>query len=345
MDCDTTPVAYDWRIPYLAQALASGAPDSTGDGERQAIPYTYIYHVPDNLPDGPVPLLIALHGLGGSGPQFAAQSQWMHYADANGFIVAFPTGPRRWDTTEGSFDVGFIRDIVAQIRAERCVDPYRIWAIGHSYGGFMTQRMACDAGDLFAAGAVVSGGDVTFPGLGGPCEAGQTDGAPAGYEPVPLAFWHGTADQVVPYTMGRNSYRKWLDRYQCEGEILDAAAPYGPRESAWQCTRADITQREAAGHTFRMSFHSYQEHRHGYPDGCGGQGAINARDCEPDASTWPTLDFHHREVLEFLTSQARARPAAVQETPVLPSSPSGSDPAAILMWISEYAADRQQAGQ
>ena len=306
--CDRTPVELALRSPHLdgdAEAVLDGARPRS---EPMSIPYTYALHVPADLRDGDVPLLVAMHGLGGSGPQFADQSTWADLADELGFIVAFPTGARRWDTTEGSPDVAFIRAVVAEIRAERCIDGRRIYATGHSYGGFMTQRLACDAGDLFAAGGVVSGGNVSTPGIGGPCDAGTGTGrlvtTPDGYEPVPLAFWHGTEDAIVRYENGRASFDAWLARYECEPPTT-TAMPYGAAEESGACHRGDITSPR-----FAIRFRTYVDHAHGYPDGCGGLGAVSATDCtEPDASRWPTAQSHNREIIDFLFQHERTSPA------------------------------------
>jgi polyhydroxybutyrate depolymerase len=251
-----------------------------------------------------------MHGLGGSGAQFAGQSEWARFADANAFIVVFPTGPRKWDFRDGSTDVDFIRAVVAEVRAEQCIDGKRIWATGHSMGGFMTQRLACDAGDLFAAGASTAGGNVTAPVIGGDCRAGADAAPDSGYEPVPLGFWHGTADQVVRYDGGRTTLAGWVARYGCGPVAHDDTAPYGPVEEFGDCTRADVVAREAATERpFVIRFHTYVDHRHGYPDGCGGLGAASAESCEPDASAWPTVDFHNTEILEFLAAHPRHRAA------------------------------------
>ena len=309
--CDTSPVVFAQRSPWAGEELASYS-DPQAAGEEAALPYTYMLHVPRGLPNAPVPLLLAMHGLGGSGPQFAAQSQWTRFADERKFIVAFPTGPRRWDTSQGSQDVTFIRSIVGQQRQERCIDSKRIWATGHSYGGFMTQRLACDAGDLFAAGASVSGGDVSMPVVGGPCE--PQEGALTGFEPVPLAFWHGTNDQVVPYNQGRVSFDKWAERFGCDQLESHENARYGPFERLSGCSHPVVVAREeASGEPFHLQFHTYVDHRHGYPDGCGGLGQLSWEDCSPDPDLWPTLDSHHSEILDFLYRYARSSAAPMEQ--------------------------------
>lgn len=305
--CDTAPVLLDLRSPHVAQPLASAPQFPTGS-ELAAIPYTYLLHVPPGLAR-PAPLLVAMHGLGGSGPQFAAQSQWARFADEHGFIVAFPTGPRKWDTTPESADVRFIRSVVEQLRAERCVDPQRIWATGHSYGGFMTQRLACDASDLFAVGAAVSSGDVGMPVIGGPCDADRAAAVASGHEPMPLAFWHGTSDPVVPYNQGRVTWNEWLQRYACRVVAKDDRAVYGALEVA-TCTRPDVLQRQAAtGSAFELRFQTYAQHRHGYADGCGGLGELSLAPCRPDRARWPTAEFQNAEILRFLQAHPRASPA------------------------------------
>src|SRR5262245_2751621 len=56
---------------------------------------TYRLYVPAGLPDGPVPLFVALHGGTGSGDQFAGTDQIEGWAEANGFIVAHPDGTQQ----------------------------------------------------------------------------------------------------------------------------------------------------------------------------------------------------------------------------------------------------------
>ena len=350
-NCDLTPAALTLHSPYLDDqgeaALAEAVATSQGvlDGVRRrseppGVPYSYLLYIPPGLPEGDVPLLVAMHGLGGHGPQFANQSGWATLADQHQFIVVFPSGTRRWDTNEGSVDVAFIRDVIAEVRAERCIDGRRIWATGHSYGGFMTQRLACDAGDLVAAGAVVSGGNITAPGIGGPCGAGTSASTRAGYEPVPLSFWHGTDDPIVSYESGRKSLQGWLARYACGTEPSEITAlAYGTSETYSGCERTDIVarnQRNVLGERvpFAVTFRTYDGHGHGYPDGCGGIGEASTAECtEPDPSAWPTAETHNREILDFLFGQVRETAAPEQSAPRPVPVPSPSSPTDLVAWL------------
>lgn len=330
------------RSPYLdpngeaalAAAIAMSAEALGGVRQRDESPGvsgTYLVSVPGDL-DAPAPLLVALHGLGGHGPQFAADSEWPALAADLGWIVAFPTGQaRRWDATEGSPDVRFVRDLIAEIAADGCVDFQRIWVTGHSYGGFMAQRLACDAGEVIAAAAVVSGGNPTLPGVGGPCrgDAGGHDS----YEPVPIAFWHGDDDGVVPYTQGRRGFDLWTRRYGCAETAVTSSAAV-TREVRSDCTRPDTGERVAAtGSPFTLRFTTFHDHGHGYPDGCGGLGAVVGRGtCEPDSDRWPTAQSVGREIAEFLADAPRATPGTVGSAGPAPV-PAGPDPAGVAPWL------------
>ncbi len=85
-------------------------------------------YVPSNLPDGPVPLLVALHGGTGWGEQFQWQSGFDGLAQANGFLVVFPD------------DVGLGGNA-------DMFDAHRIVAAGHSNGGIISYRLACELSD------------------------------------------------------------------------------------------------------------------------------------------------------------------------------------------------------
>jgi polyhydroxybutyrate depolymerase len=120
-------------------------------------------HVPKAHDAGrPAPLLIVLHGYGSSGREHEA---YFHLGDAagrRGMISAYPdgtkdsTGSQFWNATDaccdfdqsGVDDSTYLVGVVAAIKAHIALDPKRIFLIGHSNGGFMTYRMACDPGLL-----------------------------------------------------------------------------------------------------------------------------------------------------------------------------------------------------
>ena len=185
---------------------------------------SYELHVPPAY-DGsaPLPLVLNFHGFTSSGSEQQGYTMMDDTADANGFIVAYPNGlSSSWNAgiccgeaaMNGVDDVGFTRAIVDDLGARGCVDLSRIYATGMSNGGFMSHRLACEASDLIAAIAPVSG----VLGL----EPSSCDPARA----VPLIHFHGTEDFLVPYDGGGlagsisvpASTDFWIDHNGCSGE-------------------------------------------------------------------------------------------------------------------------------
>ena len=109
-------------------------------------------------------------------------------AERRGVITAYPdgttdsTGSQFWNATDAccNFDGSSVDDskylvgVVAAIKAHVAVDPKRIYVMGHSNGGFMSYRTACDHADVFAA--IISLAAATFAQR----SRLQTDGASLG---------------------------------------------------------------------------------------------------------------------------------------------------------------------
>ncbi len=186
----------------LRSAPASG--DTTRTLTVNGIERSYVIHVPSSY-DGsqPVPLVMDFHGGGGNAKTQINTSNFEPLADQKEFIVVYPNGDGRigdklltWNggtccgyaVKNHIDDVGFVRAVIADIEASYKIDPKRIYATGLSNGGIMSQRLACDASDVFAAIGPVSGT------LNDPeCQP---------KEPVSVIEFHGTADQHIPYNGG-----------------------------------------------------------------------------------------------------------------------------------------------
>ena len=186
--------------PATPAEVASPSAELVVGGDR---PVTV--HVPTSYDESrPAPLLIILHGYGGNGNETAAYFNLAPAADARGYVYAFPdgtidsSGSPSWNATDACCnfdeadvdDVGYLTDVIADIQAELAIDPKRIAVVGHSNGGFMSYRLACDRAELVAA--VVSLAGATF--------ADPADCVPS--EPVSVAQIHGTADDVIRYEGG-----------------------------------------------------------------------------------------------------------------------------------------------
>lgn len=146
-------------------------------------------------PTAHAPLVLNFHGLLGTPAGQATFSQFNAAAEAHGMLVAYPEGIGNSfnagvccgdASSSGVDDVGFARALVADVSAKMCVDPRRVHATGMSNGGHMAHRLACEAADVFAAAASVTG----VLSLAGPC---------APERPISMLQFHGTADNIVAY--------------------------------------------------------------------------------------------------------------------------------------------------
>ncbi len=171
--------------------------DSVETITHDGIERRYLLHVPTDLPaDRSVPLVLVLHGAGGDPEDIEAGSGWNALADERGMVIAYPEGDGGdWNAgeccgvavREAHDDVGFLEALIDHLDGFAQVDANRVVVAGHSNGGMMAYRLACDPGVHVEGVASVSGTNM------------------AGCQPAhPLSFLeiHGTADRVVPYTGG-----------------------------------------------------------------------------------------------------------------------------------------------
>ena len=99
---------------------------------------------------GPSPLIIALHGIGGSGENFANSRLFEALAEREGFVTVYPTAiegqwnygrplirPMPMAGGETVDDVGFLRQLIDNLIERKIADPARIYVMGVSRGGMM----------------------------------------------------------------------------------------------------------------------------------------------------------------------------------------------------------------
>jgi len=173
----------------------------------------------------PVPLVLDMHGYTSNKDDQQNISGWAELAETEGFVVVRPNGfgiLRSWNAgdyccgqaqSQGLDDVGLMKAIVAEVSAQLCIDPKRIYATGLSNGGAMSHRLACEAADVFAATAPVS-----YPLGFNPFTKCQPS------RPISVMHSHGSNDLIVPYGGGiaapstPDSFAYWGSADGCTGE-------------------------------------------------------------------------------------------------------------------------------
>jgi polyhydroxybutyrate depolymerase len=196
---------------------------STADGPRQAI-----LAVPDSLPPGPHPLVLLLHGHGGTAKNALGEgwlpasplAAWIAIADREKLLVAALQGSDQgdghygWNDCRGDApgnppvdDVAFAGKLVQTEVQAGAADPRRVYVMGMSNGGVMSYRLALQMRPRPAAIAAVA---ASMPAVS-LCK-----------EPAPkmsVLMIDGTADPIMPFGGGGIHLMK-----RARGTVLGAAA-------------------------------------------------------------------------------------------------------------------------
>jgi polyhydroxybutyrate depolymerase len=203
---------------------------ATSEGERMVR-----LHAPRSA-YRPRPLVLALHGAGQTGADFARDTGFSRLADREGFLVAYPSaaGPHAFWNMSGQVaggpnDVEALERSLDQLERAACVDRARVFVTGVSNGGGMAARLGCELSERLAGIAAVAGGYKALP----PCRPER---------PLPVLEIHGTGDQVVPYRGQPPDYRgsvaRWLARWRridgCRGQAARLVPATGVTELAWR---------------------------------------------------------------------------------------------------------------
>ncbi len=205
-------------LKNLREKRAAG----TADSGLQTVTISYAgtertlyFHVPAAVAGQKnVPAVFVFHGGGGDVQNVVSSSDMADLADSLGFVAIFPKAAgNQWNdgrsvVSQGADDVGFVRAIIANSEQLMGVDLGRVFASGVSNGGMFTQRLSCDAADLFSAVAIVSAN------------------MPADYQAscnpsrsVPKVFFNGTTDPIMPWAGGEIRSLKALGM-GAGGEVL-----------------------------------------------------------------------------------------------------------------------------
>jgi polyhydroxybutyrate depolymerase len=189
---------------------------------------TFRLYVPAH-PARSMPLLVVLHGGGGTGAGMEALTDrgFDRIADRDHLLVVYPDGiGKSWNDGRSDLkseaakghldDLGFLTALVHELAQSYPVDSARVYATGISNGGMMSYRLACEAADVFAAVAPVAA-NLSLE-LASRCHPSRA---------IPILIIEGTEDPIMPWGGGAIKVL-WLDR----GKVLSTLDTF-ERWKAW----------------------------------------------------------------------------------------------------------------
>ena len=177
-----------------------------------------------------VPLLIDIHGGGDDMYEQRWTSDFANISMEQGFIVAYPQGHNNfWN--QGSpipclnelvcseeDDVGFILQMLDTIMQNHSIDQTRIYSTGWSNGCGMTQRLAVQNSEVFAAVGCMA--------------MYKLSEVSSDYSPIPFMEVHGLLDEIVHYATTAptapifgpengaiQNLENWAELNGCQGSI------------------------------------------------------------------------------------------------------------------------------
>jgi len=269
------------------QSAATGAPScdlprGSGVSSQQLVSgqrqRAYRLFVPPGY-DGHLrlPLVLDLHGSGGTSADQARNSGFEILSASERFIVAtLDAEGGRWNVPvqdNRADDVAYVRDVIAHVAARVCIDEMRVYATGFSGGGRMTSSLGCQLGSRIAAIAPVSG--LRFP---GPCNG----------RAVPVLTFHGLADPQNPYdghAAGRGA--EWLE------SVPDALASWARHNSC----KGDVVLDDPPGPLSTMRY-----------DGCGDGTEVRMIRIDGLGHTWTKKEVDTTGVMwQFFKSHRLSR--------------------------------------
>lgn len=191
---------------------------------------TYDVYIPKNKSTVQKPLVLLLHGHGGSADYMSGHSKkitpythWQNIADREGWVLLIPDGEKGSDNFRGwndcrkdaktnpdTDDVKFLNKLVDKVVKQYSLDPSRIFAHGTSNGGNMVFRLAMESSDKFRAiasiiAAMPKVSECTIP-----------------TNSISVLVMNGTKDPLIPYQGGKVGFKR--DTKNDRGTVISTPA-------------------------------------------------------------------------------------------------------------------------
>lgn len=174
---------------------------------------TFIMHVPSTYQgDKAVPLVVDYHPVMGSGQGQLNDTKYKPLTDLEGVISLYPDGTKSanpskmgpgWNVgpcCSDDDDVKFSREMIKMVEEKVCIDTKRVYAAGFSMGGGMSNHVACNMSDIYAAVAPAA------------MDLNTTNSATCNpVRPISIIMFRGTADGVCRYGGGDSGFNDGLN--------------------------------------------------------------------------------------------------------------------------------------
>jgi polyhydroxybutyrate depolymerase len=195
-------------------------------------------HVPGGYdPVKKAPLVVLLHGFQSSAAIQEGYFKLTAESERRGFLYAMPDGTKNrqgerfWNATEaccdlertGVDDSAYLHRLLNLVTSSYSVDTRRVYLVGHSNGGFMAYRMACEHATEITAMVSLAG-------------AATNDASRCAPDrPVSVLQIHGTADRTIlseggagegrPYPSVATTLALWRRHNGCGDQADTSATP------------------------------------------------------------------------------------------------------------------------
>ena len=236
---------------------------------------TYVLNLPPNYYESSgFSLVIAMHGGGGNANQFETTSKLTEKANASEFIVVYPegvksTGPlgvRTWNAggccdyarDHNIDDIKFIEELIDTLLTTYSINPKKVYATGHSNGGMLSYRLACEIPSKIAAIATSGCSMVVTQ----PCNPSRA---------VPVLHMHSVLDEKVPYTGGvgiSGAYYPPIDSVLNIWSLTNTCTT--PAEVLIDDANYKFTEWSDCSNNVTIQYYLTQDGGHGWPGGLPG---------------------------------------------------------------------------
>jgi poly(3-hydroxybutyrate) depolymerase len=174
-------------VPAASQKAVSRTL-SFGGHER-----AYQLMIPAQATAGPVPLIVLLHGRGGNGQR--PMAAWQGLARDQGIALVAPNSlAEGWAILQGD-GPDFFQALIETVKKDATIDGRRVYLFGHSSGGHQALALGPLESEYFAAIAVHAGA----------LNSSERVFLREARRKIPVGMWHGSADDLVPLQMGRDT--------------------------------------------------------------------------------------------------------------------------------------------